>query len=52
MHGAGGGAPAGNRNGWKHGLYTAEAVEARRIVSTLTKQARETMGQSRRQGSI
>ena len=43
MHGAGGGAPAGNRNAWKHGLYTAEAIETRRMVSALTKQVRETL---------
>jgi hypothetical protein len=26
MHGAGGGAPPGNKNALKHGLYSAEAV--------------------------
>jgi uncharacterized protein YjcR len=41
MHGAGGGAPKGNRNALKHGLCTAEAIETRRIVAALTKQARE-----------
>ena len=41
MHGAGGGAPRGNRNSLKYGLYTAEAVETRRMVAALTKQARE-----------
>lgn len=43
MHGAGGGAPKGNRNGFKHGLYTAEAIETRRLVAELTRQARETV---------
>jgi uncharacterized protein YjcR len=43
MHGAGGGAPKGNRNGLKHGLYSAEAIEARRLVAELTRQARETV---------
>ncbi len=43
MHGAGGGAPAGNRNAFKHGHYTAEAIEMRRVVAKLTRQARETM---------
>jgi uncharacterized protein YjcR len=43
MHGAGGGAPKGNRNALKHGLYTAEAIETWRMVSALTKQVRETM---------
>jgi len=41
MHGAGGGAPKGNRNALKHGLYSAEAIEARRFVAELTRQARE-----------
>ena len=41
MHGAGGGAPRGNRNALKHGLYSAEAIETRRMVAALTKQARE-----------
>jgi glucans biosynthesis protein len=41
MHGAGGGAPKGNRNAWKHGLYTAEAFEERRMGAVLTKQARK-----------
>jgi hypothetical protein len=32
MHGGakGSGAPKGNRNGWKHGRYSAEAVAARK----------------------
>jgi uncharacterized protein YjcR len=41
MHGAGGGAPRGNRNALKHGGFTAEAIETRRMVAALTKQARE-----------
>lgn len=41
MHGAGGGAPKGNRNGLKHGLYSADAIEARRFVAESTRQARE-----------
>lgn len=41
MHGAAGGAPKGNRNALKHGLYSAEAVETRRMVAALTRQARE-----------
>jgi len=41
MHGAGGGAPASNQNALKHGLYTAEAIERRRAVAALTRQARE-----------
>jgi len=30
MHGAGGGAPLGNKNALKRGLYSAEAIEMRR----------------------
>ncbi len=41
MHGAGGGAPKGNKNALKLGLYTAEAIEMRRMVAALTKQAHE-----------
>jgi glucans biosynthesis protein len=37
----GGGAPRGNRNALKHGLYTVEAIETRHMVAALTKQARE-----------
>jgi uncharacterized protein YjcR len=43
MHGAGGGAPKGNKNALKHGLYTAEATETQRMVADLTRQARETV---------
>ena len=37
MHGgaAGSGAPEGNRNAWKHGGRTAEAVALRRLASGL-----------------
>jgi uncharacterized protein YjcR len=43
MHGAGGGAPKGNRNALKHGLYSAEAIETRRMVAELTRRSRETV---------
>ena len=43
MHGAGGGAPVGNRNALKHGLFSAEVIEMRRMVSALTREARKTM---------
>jgi uncharacterized protein YjcR len=43
MHGAAGGAPRGNRNARKHGLFAAEAIEMRRMVSALTREAHETM---------
>lgn len=41
MHGgaAGIGAPKGNRNSWKHGHYSAEAVEARRMIRALLRRA-------------
>jgi hypothetical protein len=41
MHGAAGGTPRGNRNALKHGVYTAEAIETRRLVAALTRQARD-----------
>jgi hypothetical protein len=44
MHGAGGGAPKGNRNALKHGEFTAEATALRREVLALAWMARETLG--------
>jgi glucans biosynthesis protein len=43
MHGgaAGSGAPPGNRNAWRHGGRTAEAVARRRLASALAREARE-----------
>jgi len=41
MHGAKGGAPAGNRNAMKHGLYCAQTIHAIRYVKAMAKQARE-----------
>jgi uncharacterized protein YjcR len=40
MHGAGGGAPKGNKNAFKHGLYTAEAMQKRRALAELIRRAR------------
>ena len=42
MHGgaAGSGAPEGNRNAWRHGGRTAEAVALRRQASALVREAR------------
>ena len=37
MHGAGGGAPKGNRNALKSGHYTCEALEWRRDIAELTR---------------
>ena len=44
MHGAAGGAPKGNKNAWRHGNYSSEAIETRRMVAMLTKQVRELVG--------
>jgi hypothetical protein len=41
MHGAGGGAPRGKRNGnYRHGERTAEATAVRRTISRLLRQSR------------
>jgi uncharacterized protein YjcR len=42
MHGAGGGAPKGNRNALKHGEYSAEALAMLKEVHSLARLARET----------
>lgn len=36
------GAPKGNRNNWRHGHYSAEAIALRKLVRTLLSDARET----------
>lgn len=43
MHGgaAGSGAPKGNKNALKHGLYTREFLEQRKAVSELVRRAGE-----------
>jgi hypothetical protein len=43
MHGGalGSGAPRGNKNALKHGLYTREAIAERRQVSELIRQSRK-----------
>jgi uncharacterized protein YjcR len=40
MHGARGGAPNGNKNALKHGLYTAESMTERRDLAALIREAR------------
>ena len=41
FHGARGGGPTGERNGmYRHGLYTKEAVEERRLLRELLRQSR------------
>jgi uncharacterized protein YjcR len=44
MHGAGGGAPKGNKNALKHGDFTGEGLARKRRISALARMARETMG--------
>ena len=41
MHGAGGGAPKGNRNALKHGGFTAEGLALKGQISALARMARE-----------
>ena len=43
MHGAGGGAPRGNRNAVKHGEFAAETIALKREIQALARMARETM---------
>jgi uncharacterized protein YjcR len=38
------GAPKGNRNAWKHGCFTAEAVEERRQARKLLREAKALLG--------
>ena len=46
MHGGapGSGAPKGNKNALKHGLYTREAIAEHRRVRDLIRQTRELLG--------
>ena len=37
------GAPKGNRNAWKHGHYSAEAIAMRQLVRQLLSDARDTI---------
>src|SRR3954471_21190404 len=41
MHGAGGGAPLGNKNARKHGLYTAQSITARQDIRALLRDSRD-----------
>jgi uncharacterized protein YjcR len=43
MHGAGGGAPKGNRNALKHANFTAETLALKRESTALARIARETL---------
>jgi uncharacterized protein YjcR len=49
MHGAGGGAPKGNKNALRHGLYTAEAIAARQAIRALLRDTRDLIN-DRQQG--
>ena len=40
MHGAGGGAPQGNRNAWKHGGYSSESIALRKQIAELAQSTR------------
>lgn len=44
FHGAGGGAPKGERNGmYRHGQYTAAAIAERKALADLLRQVRQTL---------
>jgi uncharacterized protein YjcR len=43
MHGAGGGAPKGNRNALKHGECSADTLALKREIQALARMARETL---------
>ncbi|MGO9741376.1 MAG: hypothetical protein ACLPN5_07670 [Roseiarcus sp.] len=45
MHGAGGGAPKGNRNAVKHGAMAAELLALEKEVRALARMARKTMAE-------
>ncbi|WP_416909164.1 MAG: HGGxSTG domain-containing protein [Polymorphobacter sp.] len=38
------GAPKGNRNAWKHGLYSAETVRLRALLRALRQELPDTQG--------
>jgi len=47
FHGARAGAPKGSANGaYKHGLFTNEAIEERRLLSALLKASRDAVSAS------
>lgn len=43
LHGGKSGAPKGNKNAWKHGRYSKEALAEKALVKEIIKQAREFM---------
>jgi glucans biosynthesis protein len=44
MHGAGGGAPIGNRNARRHGAYSADSIDLVGQVRALARTARQMLG--------
>ena len=51
FHGARGGGPKGERNGmYRHGLYTKEAAEERRLLRELLRQSRMALATLPREG--
>lgn len=48
MHGGapGSGAPKGNRNALKHGLYTREAIAERKALKALIQQSRKLLAEN------
>jgi hypothetical protein len=46
------GAPKGNRNAWKHGLYSAEAIARRRRVSDLLRRAQALLSENWRDPQV
>jgi hypothetical protein len=47
LHGAGGGAPKGNKNALRHGHFTAEAVAMRQAIRALLRDSGEGPGADR-----
>jgi uncharacterized protein YjcR len=45
MQAAGSGAPLGNKNAFRHGHYSAEAIARRRELSELIRLARDTLAE-------
>jgi uncharacterized protein YjcR len=43
MHGAAGGAPAGNRNAFRHGEFAAETLALKREIQALARMASKTI---------
>jgi uncharacterized protein YjcR len=45
MHGAGGGAPKGNKNAVKHGAMVTESLALKKEIEELARMARKTMAE-------